>query len=130
MTSQQTQKALVDGPNGEPLVITDYPIPPLLADYVLAKTAYVSLNPLHQAHWLAATSQGRSKRDRGEKIMGFNHGINRVRPTTGSFSEHVITKGDLPFRVPESLPMDQAATMPVGLYTVGQGLYQGILRLA
>ncbi|EEH16459.2 hypothetical protein PABG_06546 [Paracoccidioides brasiliensis Pb03] len=71
MTSQQTQKALVDGPNGEPLVITDYPIPPLPADYVLAKTAYVSLNPLHQAHWLAAASQGRSKRSGCDDAGGF-----------------------------------------------------------
>ncbi|ODH48290.1 hypothetical protein GX48_05598 [Paracoccidioides brasiliensis] len=97
-----------------------------------------SIHCTRRTGWLLLLRDGRreigsavtKKFTKGEKIMGFNHGINRERPTTGSFAEHVITKGDLPFRVPESLPMDQAATMPVGLYTVGQGLYQGILRLA
>ncbi|KAK2807811.1 hypothetical protein FQN50_005354 [Emmonsiellopsis sp. PD_5] len=145
----QTQKALVQGPNKEAQIVTDHPIPSLPADHVLVKTTHLALNPTDWKHakrgWApAGTLAGcdfsgiveavgpavTKKFAPGEKVMGFNHGFNGRRPNAGAFAEHVITKGDLLFRCPEGLGMDEAATLPLGLYTVAQGLYQGILQLA
>ncbi|OJD12106.1 hypothetical protein AJ78_07242 [Emergomyces pasteurianus Ep9510] len=149
MATSNTQKALLAGPNCEPLLTTEYPIPSLPADHILVKTAYVALNPTDWQKMVRNdTIPGAlagcdfsgtveeigpnvaKKFIKGEKVMGFNHGFDRVRPTAGAFAEYEITKGDLLLRVPKSLPMDQAASMPLGLYTVNQGLYQGILKLA
>ncbi|KAK2807736.1 hypothetical protein FQN51_000174 [Onygenales sp. PD_10] len=145
----QTQKALVQGPNNEPQIVTDHPIPSLPADHVLVKTTHLALNPTDWKHaTLGWTGPGSlagcdfsgiveavgpavtKKFAPGDKVMGFNHGFNDRRPNAGAFAEHVISKGDLLFRCPEGMGMDEAATLPLGLYTVAQGLYQGILQLA
>ncbi|PGH05333.1 hypothetical protein GX51_03054 [Blastomyces parvus] len=148
MAALKTQKALISGPDCEALVTTDFPIPILPADHVLVKTSYVALNPadwknLGKENTIPGTVGGcdfsgtveevgpavTKNFAKGDKVMGFNLCFNRMQPTKGAFAEYVITKGDLLLRVPESLPMDQAASMPMGLYTVAQGLYQGILQL-
>ncbi|QSS54739.1 zinc-binding oxidoreductase ToxD [Histoplasma capsulatum var. duboisii H88] len=145
----KTQRALISGPNREALVSNDFPIPDILPDHVLVKTTHVALNP---ADWknlgsdktIPGTLGGCDfsgiveevgptvvkKFNKGDKVMGFNLGFNKMKPTKGAFAEYVISKGDLLLRVPDTLRMDQAASMPMGLYTVAQGLYQGILQMA
>jgi NADPH:quinone reductase-like Zn-dependent oxidoreductase len=54
------------------------------------------------------------------------HGSNAVRPNGGAFAEYVIAKGDLQIRIPDSMSFEAAATLGVGLTTVGQNLYQSM----
>ena len=49
---------------------------------------------------------------------------NAVNHEDGTFAEYVTAKGDLQFKIPQSLSFTQAATMGVGLTTVGQYFYQ------
>lgn len=61
---------------------------------------------------------------RGDRVAGFVHGCDAVRPNSGAFAEYVIAKGDLQIIIPESMSFEAAATLGVGLTTVGQNLFQ------
>ncbi|RMD44607.1 hypothetical protein DV735_g509, partial [Chaetothyriales sp. CBS 134920] len=65
----------------------------------------------------------------GDRIAGCGHGSNLSKSWTGTFASYALVKGDLAFRLPASLTFDQAATFPLGVATVGQGLFQGALQL-
>ena len=45
---------------------------------------------------------------------------------SGAFAEHITTKGDLQLKIPDHLSFEEAATLGVGVITVGQGLYQSL----
>ena len=45
---------------------------------------------------------------------------------TGAFAEYVIAKGDVQLKIPDQLSFEEAATLGVGITTVGQGLYQSL----
>jgi NADPH:quinone reductase-like Zn-dependent oxidoreductase len=63
---------------------------------------------------------------KGDRVAGFVHGSNAVRPNGGAFAEYVVAKGDLQILIPEFMSFDAAATFGVGLTTVGQNLYQSM----
>lgn len=66
---------------------------------------------------------------KGDRICGFTHGANSVQPEDGSFAEYIVAKGDLQMKIPEHMSFQDAATLGVGINTVGQALYQS-LKLA
>ena len=51
---------------------------------------------------------------------------NVLNHESGAFAEHITTKGDLQFKIPDHLSFEEAATLGVGVATVGQGLYQSL----
>lgn len=61
---------------------------------------------------------------KGDRVAGFVHGCNVIRPEIGSFAEYVLAKGDIQFRIPDFMSFEAASTLGVGLTTVGQNLYQ------
>ena len=65
----------------------------------------------------------------GDRICGCAHGANQDEPYDGVFAEYAMVKGDVQMKVPDSLSLEQAATFPLGVATVGQGLYQKALKL-
>jgi NADPH:quinone reductase-like Zn-dependent oxidoreductase len=66
---------------------------------------------------------------KGDRVCGFVHGGNAVQPEDGAFAEYIVAKGDLQMKIPENMSFQEAATLGVGIITVGQGLYQS-LKLA
>jgi NADPH:quinone reductase and related Zn-dependent oxidoreductases len=62
-------------------------------------------------------------------VCGFVHGANAVQPEDGGFAEYIVAKGDVQWKIPENMSFQEAATLGVGINTVGQGLYQS-LKLA
>lgn len=62
----------------------------------------------------------------GDRISGFTHGVNSVQKEDGCFAQYCVAKGDVQMKVPENLPDEEAATLGVGITTVGQGLYQSL----
>lgn len=64
--------------------------------------------------------------NKGDRVAGFVHGSNAVRPQGGAFAEYLIAKGDLQILIPDSMSFEAAATLGVGLTTVGQNLYQSM----
>jgi NADPH:quinone reductase-like Zn-dependent oxidoreductase len=65
----------------------------------------------------------------GDRVFGCGHGANLVNPDDGVFGEYAVVKGDLQMRIPAGWTFEKAATVPLGLITVGQGLFQKALKL-
>ncbi|MCJ1307855.1 hypothetical protein MMC25_001503 [Agyrium rufum] len=139
-----TQKAIVLQSQGKADIVTDRPIPELRETYVLVKTHSVALNPTDWKHvdysdkagiligcdysgTVVKVGKGVTKSwKEGDKICGFAHGANSVQPEDGSFAEYIVVKGDLQMPIPDTLSWEEAATLGVGISTVGQGLYQSL----
>ncbi|KAF2477660.1 putative zinc-binding oxidoreductase ToxD [Lindgomyces ingoldianus] len=63
---------------------------------------------------------------KGDRVWGCVHGSNVLDLDSGCFGEYVVSKADLVFRIPENMGFEEAATLGVGIVTVGQGLYQAM----
>ncbi|KAF4771718.1 hypothetical protein N7455_008284 [Penicillium solitum] len=128
-------------------LVTDRPIPKLRDDYLLVKTVSVGLNPTDWKHVAYLSPPGvligcdyagtveavgkdvKKNFNKGDRVCGFVHGANAVQPEDGAFAEYIVVKGDVQWKIPENLSFQEAATLGVGISTVGQGLYQS-LKLA
>ena len=142
-----TQKAIVVIEKGKEGLVTDRPIPQLRDDYMIVKTVSVGLNPTDWKHIAYLSPPGvlvgcdysgvveavgkdvRKKFAKGDRVCGFTHGCNSVQPEDGAFAEYIAVKGDLQWKIPEAMSFQEAATLGVGISTVGQALYQS-LKLA
>ncbi|KUM57316.1 hypothetical protein ACN42_g9873 [Penicillium freii] len=137
---------IITQPKTEGLV-TDRPIPKLRDDYLLVKTVSVGLNPTDWKHVAFLSPPGvligcdyagtveavgkdvKKNFNKGDRVCGFVHGANAVQPEDGSFAEYIVVKGDVQWKIPEHMSFQEAATLGVGINSVGQGLYQS-LKLA
>ncbi|KAJ8104390.1 chaperonin 10-like protein [Lipomyces tetrasporus] len=144
MTSQ-TQKAIVIQAPKVAELVTDRPLPTLRDDYILVETVAVALNP---TDWKAIEFRSNSPGalvgcdyagivrevgkavtkpfKKGDRICGFVHGSNDMQHEDGTFAEYIVVKGDLQIRIPDWLSFEEAATLGLGVATVGQGLYQAL----
>ncbi|KAI9929538.1 hypothetical protein AWENTII_009279 [Aspergillus wentii] len=142
-----SQKAIaVTAPKTANLV-ADRPRPALRDDYILVKNVSVALNPTDWKHIEFLAPPGvligcdyagiveevgkdvKKPFKKGDRICGFAHGGNAVQPEDGTFAEYIAVKGDIQIQIPDNLSFQEAATLGVGISTVGQGLYQS-LKLA
>ncbi|KAJ5718379.1 hypothetical protein N7488_004025 [Penicillium malachiteum] len=142
-----TQKAVIVTSPHQAGLVTDRAIPALRDDYILVKTEAVALNPTDWKHVAFLSPPGvlvgcdyagvvqevgkdvKKPFKKGDRVCGFAHGGNAVQPEDGAFAEYVVAKGDVQMPIPDNLSFQQAATLGVGISTVGQALYQS-LKLA
>ncbi|KAJ5683470.1 Polyketide synthase enoylreductase [Penicillium macrosclerotiorum] len=142
-----TQKAIIVTEPKKGGLVTSQPIPRLRDDYILVKTVSVGLNPTDWKHIAYLSPPGvlvgcdyagvveavgkdvKKPFKKGDRICGFTHGANAVQPEDGSFAEYIVAKGDLQMKISDNMTFQEAATLGVGINTVGQGLYQS-LKLA
>ena len=136
------QKAIVIvGPKQEGLV-TDRPRPTVRDSYILVKTKCVALNPTDWKHVdfyagpgallgcdyagvVEEIGTGVTKLfKKGDRVCGFVHGANVLQHEDGAFAEYIVAKGDIQIRIPDHMTFQEAATLGVGITTVGQSLYQ------
>ncbi|KAF2142056.1 uncharacterized protein K452DRAFT_298063 [Aplosporella prunicola CBS 121167] len=124
--------------------IVDAAIPKLRTDYVLVKTVAVALNPTDWKHIDYLPSEGctsgcdyagiveevgpnvSSGLRKGDRIAGFTHGGNSSQHEDGSFGEYLVAKDGIQMKIPDGVSIEEAATLGVGITTVGQGLYQSL----
>jgi len=124
--------------------IESIPMPTLRPDYILVRVHAIALNPTDWKHveWLTTKgakigcdysgvveevgSKVTKTFKKGDRIAGFAHGGNEVNHEDGAFGEYIVVKGDVQFKIPENLSFEEAATVGVGISTVGQGLYQSL----
>ncbi|ORY02576.1 oxidoreductase-like protein [Clohesyomyces aquaticus] len=122
--------------------VTSTPIPPLRSPTdLLIKTSAVALNPTDWKHmeWASgSTTMGcdfsgtivslgssvNSSFKEGDRVFGAVHGSNVLGHDDGAFAEYVLCDENLCMRVPEGMGFEEAATLGVGVATVGQGMYQ------
>ncbi|KAJ5584599.1 Polyketide synthase enoylreductase [Penicillium hispanicum] len=138
-----TQKAIVITAPKIASLVADRAIPALRDDYILVKVVSVGLNPTDWQHIefapLGVTAGcdyagiveavGKDVKkpfQKGDRICGFAHGANAVQPADGSFAEYAVVKGDVQIRIPDQMSFQEAATLGVGIHTVGQALYQSL----
>ena len=150
MASQvpKTMKAIIINDN-KAKISSDTKLPKLRPTYVLAKVEAIALNPTDWKHisgkraapgciagcdfagTVVEVGEGVSKSLKpGDRIAATTHGANASEPEDGCFAEYCMAKADLVMKLPDSLTFEQAATGPLGISTVGQGLYQKALKLA
>ncbi|KAK5078520.1 hypothetical protein LTR64_003067 [Lithohypha guttulata] len=142
-----TMKAIIINGN-KAKVASGVPLPKIRPTYVLTKVDSIALNPTDWKHISGkrAAPDGISGCDfsgtivevgpevtksfkPGDRVAGTTHGANLSRPEDGCFAEYAIAKGDLLVKLPDSLSFEAAATFPLGVSTVGQGLFQKALKL-
>lgn len=138
------QKALVVTAPKEARLVKDRPLPALRDDYILVKTVSIALNPTDWKHIQFRAPAGvlvgcdysgvveevgknvNKPFKKGDRICGAAHGCNTTHHEDGSFAEYIMVKGDVQLHIPENLSFQEAATVGIGIYTVGQGLYQSL----
>ena len=124
--------------------IVDVPVPSLpSSDHLLIKTVAVALNPTDWKHIAREPgpviagcdfsgivsevgSNLTSAFKKGDRVWSVVHGCNPWAPESGAFGEYLFAKGTLVNLVPEGMSFEEAATLGVGVVTVGQGLYQAM----
>lgn len=131
--------------HGNTAKISEVSLPIVKPTYLLAKVEAVALNPTDWKYikfGLAvpgalsgcdfagtvievATDVNKAVKP-GDRIAGVVHGGNSPN---ACFAEYVIAKADLVIKLPDSIAFEKASTLPLGLATVGQGLYQQALQL-
>lgn len=117
--------------------VTKVPLPSLPDDYILVRTTAVALNPTDWKHIDGGAGNVRARVGcdyagiveqvgpkvtkqfaKGDRITGFAHGSNKVRPDGGAFADYIVVKGDAQIKTPDNLSDEEAATLGVGITTV------------
>lgn len=118
------------------LALRPMPVPLIAPDEVLVRVSAVALNPsdhklLDQSTTVGAVSGadlagtvvrlGKSvtKLKIGDRVIGFTFGANPGNPGNGAFSQYVATPAGLCVPIPDDMDFATAASMPMGIFTVG-----------
>lgn len=140
-------KAVIANQN-KPTLVSDREIPRLRDDCVRVKVVTIALNPTDWKHLagqfvpdgclvgcdfagvVEAVGKNVTKKWAiGDRIAGVVHGGHAEQPEDGAFAEYILAKGDICLKIPSHLSFEEAVTLPLGLATVMQGMYQKGLKL-
>ncbi|KAB8263610.1 zinc-binding oxidoreductase [Aspergillus pseudonomiae] len=137
-------KAIISVSPGRAALVHDRPLPSLRNGYLLVRTKAVALNPTDWKHIEITERPGilfgcdyagvvekigpgiSSRFQVGDRVAGFVHGGNSEEPQDGAFAEYILAKADIQVLIPEHMSFEEAATLGVGITSVGQGLYQAL----
>ncbi|KFA52621.1 hypothetical protein S40293_10055 [Stachybotrys chartarum IBT 40293] len=139
-----TAKAIIVVEEGKRAAIQDVPVPKIRDEWILVRTKAVGLNPTDWKHVDMSYANAGTKLGcdyagvvvevgskvahfkEGDRVAGFCHGGHRLDHETGAFGEYVLAKANAQFLIPDDLSFEQAAVLPVALFTCGLGLYQSL----
>lgn len=111
---------------------------------MIIKTHSLGLNPTdwkHMVHWspvgsligcdysgtvVSVDKDVHKNFKSGDRVCGFVHGGNALQQEDGAFAEYISVLGDVQIKIPEGLSWEEAATLGVGITTVGQALYRSL----
>ncbi|KAI9146789.1 Trans-enoyl reductase ACTTS2 [Paramyrothecium foliicola] len=124
--------------------VVEAPLPKLHPGCVIIKTTAVSLNPVDWKHisLVPGTAGCTAGSDfaglvrkvgskvttlkPGDRVAGWTHGGNINNKEDGSFADYVVAKADFIFKIPVDMNFSEAATLGLGMSTVGLGLYRAL----
>ena len=124
--------------------VVEAPKPDIRPDYLLVKTKTVALNPADWKHLHAFGAPGctlgcdyygiveeigkdvNKPFKKGDRVAGFAHGGNTSQPEDGAYGEYIVAKAAIAMKIPDNISDEDAATLGVGVATVGQGCYQSL----
>ncbi|KAH7322431.1 chaperonin 10-like protein [Stachybotrys elegans] len=138
----QTQLALVAQGPGKVAIQRDVAIPSLQPDMVLVKTSAVAINPADAKMLDYSAAPGTiigydfagtvvalgdavspERFSVGDRVAGLVHGMNKLIPDVGAFSEYVGACADLLLKIPDSMSFEEGATLGTGVATASMGLF-------
>jgi len=137
-----TQRAVVHVSEGVSALKSDVPLPKLPeGNWMLVKTKAVALNPTDWKNIARATAPGAiagcdyagvvqevakgvTDVKVGDRVAGFARGGDAADHSNGAFAEVVKAKVGIHAKLEDNISFEDAATLGVGITTVGQGLYQ------
>ena len=138
------QRALkIQGPGTVELVDSSV-VPQPKDDEVLVRIICVAVNPIdgksadlspHPGATIGCDFSGRlitvgcsvkQNISKGDAVCGCVFGNNPDEPDNGAFAEYVAVPGDLIFKIPPGMSFATAATLGVGMATVGMALYRSL----
>lgn len=139
--SQRAIKVSVDGV----ATTSEGGLPQVGDEEVLVRVVYVALNPVDSKSVEMSPTPGAtvgcdfagevvqmgkavSTVTLGARVCGCVFGNNPMRPDNGAFAEYVAVPARLVLTVPPTMPYQSAATLGVGLATVGLAMYQMRLK--
>jgi NADPH:quinone reductase-like Zn-dependent oxidoreductase len=127
-------------------IVKQIPIPTPSPTQILVRVHFIALNPvdaLYTSHPLATINQQRvigsdfsgtihvlgssipssSNLKKGTRVAGFLQGACSVNDRPGAFAEYLVVDYDLVWRVPDSMPLESAASISLCALTAAQGLF-------
>lgn len=140
-TLPEVQKAFKVKSAGSASLETSAPVPEPKGDQLLVRVVAVGLNPhdwksldmspMPGATWgcdfsgeVVSIGSGLTKDFRvGDRVAGATPGNNWEDPATGAFAEYIVVPSVLVYKIPGSLSFEEAATLGVGMLTIGLTLY-------
>lgn len=143
-TISKTMRALKSKAAGQIELDAAASVPALKPTYVLVKVHAVALNPTdwksidrlqdpgftvgcdYSGTVVAIGEQVTKSLTPGDRVAGFVHGAKATAPDSGAFAEYAAAKGDVQMKMPPHISDEEAATVGIGVSTVGQGLYQSL----
>ncbi|KAH8621081.1 Trans-enoyl reductase actts2 [Alternaria postmessia] len=139
-----TRRALVVQSQGE-VQVEEIPLPTLRDEYITVKVKAVALNPgdwkmLYGPHATPGSILGcdysgvvekvgravNALLTPGDRVAGFAFGGCPYNHDEGGFASYVTAKGDIQAKLSDSISFEDAATLGVGITTVGQAMYQAL----
>ncbi|RDW59253.1 alcohol dehydrogenase-2 [Coleophoma crateriformis] len=125
----QRQMAIIAGPSGDFEVSTSTKVPDLEPGEILVKACAVALNPVDTklvgsfvtpgcifgfdcaGVVVAIGSDVHKDLKVGDRVCGSASGMNKEKPLGGAFAEYVKLVGDLTLKVPDHMPIEDAAAL-------------------
>lgn len=140
MHAPSTRTLVVAAKDGSFNVVHDQDLPPLDDCSILVKTEAMAINPSDTKMLGAFQTPGavlgtdfagtvvavgpkaKAGIAIGNRVCGASHGMNAHRPQHGAFASYVSTENDVWLRIPEGMSVEEGASLPAGLCTIGLAL--------
>ncbi|KAF2635624.1 oxidoreductase-like protein [Massarina eburnea CBS 473.64] len=136
-----TRRAVVVASEDGTTEVKEVPLPKLRDDYIIVRTKAVALNPtdwkslaggatpgaISGCDYAGIVEQvGKAVPDLqpGDRVAGFARGADSQNHDNGSFATVITAKSGIYAKLTSDISFEDAATLGVGISTVGQGLYQ------
>ncbi|KAL7935508.1 GroES-like protein [Trichoderma chlorosporum] len=139
----KTQTAIVAQGPGQLAIQRDVPLPVLAPDMAIVKTAAVAINPADAKMLdysaaagaiigydyagtvvaLGSEAAAAGKLQIGDRVAGLVHGMNKLIPDVGAFSEYVGACADLLLKIPDSMSFEDGASFGTGVATAALSLF-------
>lgn len=127
--------------------VAEVPKPALRPEYMLIRVVCIALNPTDWKHVQETEVNGGApltvgcdfsgiveevgsavtrKFKPGDRVCGLAHSCHTAQPEDGAFAEYLVAKGDITLKISDHMGFEEAASLGIQVYTVGQGLYQSL----
>jgi NADPH:quinone reductase-like Zn-dependent oxidoreductase len=138
------QTAIVADGSGNLVISSDVLLPDLEPDMLLVKTQAVAINPADvkltgnmaaegatagndcAGVVVAVGSDVQARFAVGDRICAAMVPMNPLAPRAGAFAQYAAVTADFALKVPDGLPIHQAAALGIGVATIGYALYRSL----